>query len=235
RTRTNGWPGTPWCWRRWAGAAASCSPSSPAPTATAGGRCPAAGWTPGRIPRPACCARCTRRPGRRWWTCGRWTWSPRTGRGGRRPGAWRTSPRGGWSTGPTARSRPSRWSTTLAGPRPPRPGCRSSSSPGSRWSAGPCRSSGGSPEARVSAMETLYDLIVVTHLLGMAALVGGYLVAATRGGAAVVPNGVMLWGARLQVVTGLVLAGLVEQVRDEPNYTKIGIKLVVALVVVALT
>lgn len=84
-------------------------------------------------------------------------------------------------------------------------------------------------------METLYDLIVVTHLLGMAALVGGYLVAATRGGAAVVPNGVMLWGARLQVVTGLVLAGLVEQVRDEPNYTKIGIKLVVALVVVALT
>lgn len=84
-------------------------------------------------------------------------------------------------------------------------------------------------------MQTLYDLFVVAHLLGMAALVGGYLVVATRRDAAVVPNGVMVWGARLQVVTGLLLVGLAEAALDgDVDHVKIGVKLVVALVVAAL-
>jgi hypothetical protein len=85
-------------------------------------------------------------------------------------------------------------------------------------------------------METLYNLVVVTHLLGMGALVGGYLVAATRRADALVPNSVMVWGARLQVITGLVLVGLAESALDgDLNHTKIGVKLVVALAVAALT
>ncbi len=85
-------------------------------------------------------------------------------------------------------------------------------------------------------MDVIYELVVVTHLLGMAAVVGGYLVAA-RG--TVAPNGVMLWGARAQIITGLALVGLGEGAGvwddDQPSYVKIGIKLVVALAVAGLT
>lgn len=85
-------------------------------------------------------------------------------------------------------------------------------------------------------MDFVYDVVVVLHLLGMAALVGGYLVAA-RGTTR--PNEVMLWGARLQILTGVVIVGLGEGAGvwgdEPPTYLKIGIKLVVAFVVVALT
>lgn len=85
-------------------------------------------------------------------------------------------------------------------------------------------------------MDFLYNLFVVTHMLGLAALVGGYLVAVTRSAEGLVPNVVMVWGARLQLLTGLILTGLAEAVLDgEPNHAKIGVKLVVSLVVVALT
>lgn len=80
-------------------------------------------------------------------------------------------------------------------------------------------------------MDLVYDGVVALHLLGMAALVGGYLVVATRAEPLTVPA-VLLWGARAQVLTGLVLVGLAEAVLDtEVNHAKIGIKLVLALVV----
>ena len=81
-------------------------------------------------------------------------------------------------------------------------------------------------------MDFVYDLVVVLHLLGMAALVGGWLVF-TRGGSSVE---VMTWGARAQVVTGLVLVGLAEGVSSldkHVNNPKIGVKLVVALAALA--
>jgi hypothetical protein len=53
-------------------------------------------------------------------------------------------------------------------------------------------------------MDLVYNLFLILHLLGMAALVGGWLVF-TRGADAVE---VMVWGARAQILTGLVLAGL---------------------------
>jgi hypothetical protein len=81
-------------------------------------------------------------------------------------------------------------------------------------------------------MAVVYDLLVVLHLLGMAALVGGWL-ATTRGIGA---SEVMAWGARAQVLTGVVLVGLAEAVDSLDKHldmTKIGVKLVVALAAAA--
>src|SRR5688500_17786724 len=81
-------------------------------------------------------------------------------------------------------------------------------------------------------MAFVYDLVVVLHLLGMAALVGGWL-ATTRGVGA---TEVMVWGARAQVLTGLVLVGLagsVDSLEEAPDMAKIGVKLVVAIAAAA--
>jgi hypothetical protein len=82
-------------------------------------------------------------------------------------------------------------------------------------------------------MQFVYDLVVVAHLLGMAALVGGWLVLLAGAGSTTV----MAWGARAQLVTGLVLVGLAEGVSsldEHLNHTKIGVKLLVAIAAVAL-
>lgn len=79
-------------------------------------------------------------------------------------------------------------------------------------------------------MDFAYKILVALHLLGMAAVVGGWI--ASRAGRAVTP--VVVWGARAQIVTGLLLVGLAESLKEEGetlNYAKIGVKLVVALVV----
>lgn len=82
-------------------------------------------------------------------------------------------------------------------------------------------------------MELLRNLLVVAHLLGMAAIVGGYLVSLR---APALPSTVV-WGARAQVVTGLLLVGLLESgaIPDaDPDRVKVGVKLLVALVVAGL-
>ncbi|WP_040835398.1 hypothetical protein [Nocardia brevicatena] len=79
-------------------------------------------------------------------------------------------------------------------------------------------------------MDFVYNVVIVTHLLGMAALVGGYV----AGQPAV--NSVMVWGARLQIITGLVLVGMAESIGSldkDLNMVKIGVKLVVAFLVAA--
>src|SRR5690606_28703195 len=117
--------------------------------------------------------------------------------------------------------------------RPRHAGCRSLSSPRSRCWTGSGASS-GTTQGR--SMEFLYNLTVVTHMLGLAALVRGYLVAVTHSTEGLVPNTVMVWGARVQLLTGLILVGLAEGALDyEVNQTKIGVKLVVAIAVAALT
>jgi hypothetical protein len=85
-------------------------------------------------------------------------------------------------------------------------------------------------------MDFVYTLVVALHLLGMAALVGGYFtVAAAARGRVPVPGPVMLWGARLQLLTGLVVVGLGEAVLDnEYDSAKLAVKLLVAVVVAAL-
>ena len=78
-------------------------------------------------------------------------------------------------------------------------------------------------------MEFLNNLLLVIHLLGMAALFGGAFVQ-IRDSVKVV-NTSMLYGAITQVVSGILLVGVLEG-RDEPvDHTKIGVKLAVALIV----
>lgn len=77
-------------------------------------------------------------------------------------------------------------------------------------------------------MKFFNELVVLAHLLGMAAIVGAYFVVRGQGRL----PAAMLWGARAQVFTGLVLAGLAEMDKDDPpNHAKIGVKLLVAILV----
>ena len=77
-------------------------------------------------------------------------------------------------------------------------------------------------------MELLTNLVVVLHLLGLAAIVGSAVFVA-RG----VPTPALVWGARAQILTGLLLVGLGEAGDDPVNHTKVGVKLLIALGVVA--
>ncbi len=82
-------------------------------------------------------------------------------------------------------------------------------------------------------MDTVYDVLVYLHVLGLAALIGGYfaVVARQSSSAPLVASAVMVWGARAQIITGLVMVGLAEAVLDyELNQVKIGVKLLLALV-----
>ena len=81
-------------------------------------------------------------------------------------------------------------------------------------------------------MDFLYNVVVLVHLLAMAAIVGGYLtvVKAPR------MNEVIVWGARIALLAGIVVVGLGESVDSlgkDFNMSKIGVKLVIAVAVVA--
>lgn len=77
----------------------------------------------------------------------------------------------------------------------------------------------------------MYNLLIVTHLLGMAAVVGGYAAGQPR------VSEVMVWGARAQLITGIILVGMAESIGSldkDLNMVKIGLKLVIAVVVAGL-
>ncbi|MFV0462157.1 MAG: hypothetical protein ACK5MP_03010 [Nostocoides sp.] len=78
-------------------------------------------------------------------------------------------------------------------------------------------------------MELLINVMVVAHLMGMAAIIGGWL--AFRFGATVVSP--VVWGARAQLVTGLVLVGLNEAADEALMHGKIAVKLAIAIAVAA--
>lgn len=77
-------------------------------------------------------------------------------------------------------------------------------------------------------MEILEHVLVLAHLLGMAAIIGSAVFVA-RGSA----TRALVWGARAQLVTGLLLVGVVEAGDEPVNHAKIGVKLVVAIAVAA--
>ncbi len=80
-------------------------------------------------------------------------------------------------------------------------------------------------------MEIVRNLALVLHLLGMAAVVGSWLVQAKAPTKHV--DKAMLHGALTAFVTGLLLVGLAEMRDVDVNHMKIGIKtLVVAAVLV---
>lgn len=83
-------------------------------------------------------------------------------------------------------------------------------------------------------MELVYNLIVVLHFIGLASVVGGFLVQmrSTEKGV----NPAMLHGALTQLVTGILMVGLIEggAVDDEIDMTKISVKLLITLVITVL-
>jgi hypothetical protein len=83
-------------------------------------------------------------------------------------------------------------------------------------------------------VELVYDLVVVLHFLGLASLIGGWLVQLRARGERII-NPAMLHGALTQMATGLVIVGLGEGVLDrEYDYAKITTKLVVTAIVLLL-
>lgn len=81
-------------------------------------------------------------------------------------------------------------------------------------------------------MEILRDILVFLHFIGLAALFGGLFVQ-LRSDPRVV-NAAVVHGALTQVVTGVLLVGLLEGMDAEVNNAKIGVKLLVALVITVL-
>ena len=84
-------------------------------------------------------------------------------------------------------------------------------------------------------MELIFNLIVVLHFIGLASLLGGWLVQMASPEKGV--NRAMFDGAITQVVTGVLMVGIVESgaLDDELNMNKISVKLLVALAVLVLT
>lgn len=79
-------------------------------------------------------------------------------------------------------------------------------------------------------MTLAIDIFLILHFIGLAGIIGSWLAVIKE------PRVVagMLHGAILQVVTGLALVGLNEANDADLNNTKIGIKLVVAVVILVL-
>jgi hypothetical protein len=83
-------------------------------------------------------------------------------------------------------------------------------------------------------MEFIYNLVVILHFIGLASVVGGFIVQISSSEKGV--NAAMFHGALTQLVTGLILVGMVEggAVDEEINMTKISVKLAIVLVVTVL-
>ncbi|MGW1377584.1 hypothetical protein ACWD6P_25395 [Streptomyces sp. NPDC002446] len=84
-------------------------------------------------------------------------------------------------------------------------------------------------------MDVVINVFVGLHIIGIASLLGGFLTqmkAMSAGTARFVPA--MLHGALTMLVTGIVLVGL-NQAQDDPvNNIKIGIKMALLVVILAL-
>ncbi|MGI5137591.1 hypothetical protein [Streptomyces sp. CA-106110] len=84
-------------------------------------------------------------------------------------------------------------------------------------------------------MDVLIHLFVGLHIVGIAALLGGFLTqmkAMGRGTARFVPG--MLHGALTMLVTGVVLVGLNQADHHSVNTFKIGVKLALLIVILGL-
>ena len=85
-------------------------------------------------------------------------------------------------------------------------------------------------------MDILYNLLVVLHFLGLASLVGGWLVQLRARGERYI-NPAMLHGVLTLLVTGILLVGLasgVEALDREVDNMRALVKLVIALVIAVL-
>lgn len=88
-------------------------------------------------------------------------------------------------------------------------------------------------------MQFVYNLILILHFIGLASVVGGFLVQMKSSDKGV--NPAMLHGAITQLVTGLLLVGLPEMGAALPypswdgwDHTKIAVKLVLTIIITVL-
>jgi hypothetical protein len=81
-------------------------------------------------------------------------------------------------------------------------------------------------------VDVLEKALLFVHLVGMAALLGGGLVQLTASSRRV--SRVMVDGALTQVVSGLLLVGVLEGQDEDVDHAKIGVKFAVGLVVAVL-
>src|SRR6478672_11621803 len=78
-------------------------------------------------------------------------------------------------------------------------------------------------------MEFLYSFLVVGHVIGLAAIIGPFLLQMRRNDGFAITA--VLGGAITQLVTGILLTGLAEGLDRDLDYAKIITKLVIAIVV----
>jgi hypothetical protein len=91
------------------------------------------------------------------------------------------------------------------------------------------------PGATLPAMDVLINVFVALHIIGIAALLGGFLTQMRSMSAGTARFGpAMLHGALTMLITGMVLVGL-DQADDHPvNNIKIGVKLAVLIVILGI-
>lgn len=77
-------------------------------------------------------------------------------------------------------------------------------------------------------MDALHLLLYIAHMIAMVALVVGAVVPPQSG------RLVQVWSARVQLLVGLALVAVLEMQDATLNHTKIGVKLLVMIAVVAL-
>jgi len=77
-----------------------------------------------------------------------------------------------------------------------------------------------------------YNLILILHFIGLASVVGGFLVQMKSAEKGV--NPAMWHGALTQLVTGVLLVGLAEMQDWNVDHIKIGVKLVITIVITLL-
>lgn len=76
-------------------------------------------------------------------------------------------------------------------------------------------------------MDIAIKLVLILHFIGLAGIIGGWIATVK----APQVNKAILHGSILQVVTGLLLVGFNEMNDADVNHMKIGIKLVLAVVI----
>lgn len=83
-------------------------------------------------------------------------------------------------------------------------------------------------------MDVVYNIVLVLHFVGLAMVLGAFLVQLTAK-----EKGVTRWmfdGAMTSLLTGLIMVGMVEggAVEGDVNHVKIGIKLVIVVIIAIL-
>jgi len=80
-------------------------------------------------------------------------------------------------------------------------------------------------------MEFVRNLLLFLHFVGLASLIGGFLVQAMASERRIIAA--ILHGGYTQLLTGVLLVGVLEAMDKDVNHAKIGVKLAIALFVTA--